>query len=89
MSSAKARRHSSSTIACPPYLMTTTLPWNSRSHGSAPVRTATFCASPAGSSVRMTRVVPIRRGAGSPTGTSGGVGSCAALTCVYAEFSWT
>ena len=81
MSSAKARRQASSTIACPPNFTTTTLPWNSLSHGSAPVRTATFWASPSGSLCRMTRRVPTflgsrRCGAGSSMRTSGGVGSC-------------
>src|SRR4051794_20220295 len=56
------------------------LPWNSFSHGSAPVRTATFCASPSGSFFRMTRRVPtffgnFRCGEGSSIRTSGGVGS--------------
>src|SRR3954454_21816183 len=56
------------------------LPWNSLSHGSAPVRTATFFASPSGSFFRMTRRVPtffgsFRWGEGSSIRTSGGVGS--------------
>ena len=93
MSSANARRHASSTIAWPPYLITTMLPWNSLSHGSAPVRTATFFASPSGSLLRMTRRVPTffgsrRWGEGSSIRTSGGVGSwCGHVE--YAEFSCT
>src|SRR5680860_725333 len=42
MSSAKARFRSSSTIALPPYLITTVLPWNCSSQGRASVSTAAF-----------------------------------------------
>ena len=94
MSSAKARRHSSSTIAWPPYLITTTLPWNSLSHGSAPVRTATFARvalgvvgahDPAGAD--LLRQPPLGRGLVDPD-----VGRRRVLVAAhveYAEFSWT
>ena len=68
MSSANARRHSSSTMACPPYLIRMTLPWNSLSQGRAPVSTAAFIPSPAGSCRRMIRVLPNRRNVGRVAG---------------------
>src|SRR5262249_475044 len=37
---ANAARSAASVIACPPYLITTVLPWNRSSHGSASMRTA-------------------------------------------------
>ena len=94
MSSAKARRQASSTMAWPPYLITTMLPWNSLSHGSAPVRTATFLASPSGSFLRMTRRVPTflaaPLGGGSSIRDVGRGGVLAAGAHVeYAEFSCT
>ena len=83
MSSANARLSVSSTIALPPYLITTTLPWNSLSHGSASVKTSASIASRAGSSGRIGRVVPHR---GAPVG---GGRSSSAGHVEYALFSWT
>jgi hypothetical protein len=79
VSSAKACLHSTWTMACAPYSITITPPWNSLSQGSASVRTAALARALPASCFRMTRLLPIRRRAGrgdvSWTSTSGGVGS--------------
>ena len=94
MSSAKARCSSSSIIALPPYLTTTTLPWNSSQPRQRVGQDGDLGASPSGSFTRMTRRVPTfrqpaRRGGSSIRDVGRGGVRASGAHVEYAEFSCT